>query len=437
MKAARKSTPENKRRGKETLSKRKAAAGANGTVRSAKQARPTPTRAADLTVGSAAVNPQWPDVIVEHVEAEGPPAMPGKSKVPVSSGLDPAGEPPSRLTGQAKLVPLMTADKLLTTETEYLWRPYLPASGIALLTGESESGKSTAITAVAAQVTGGPMLEGKRDRPPGRVLVFGSEEDMGSTCKPRLEAAGADLSRVIFGDIGQDGKRVERLRLPDDTRHLRARVTDSGISLVTIDPLTGYLGDAVDERSNRQVREMLTQLADLAHELNVLILYTIHPRKSTQGGMKARVSGVAAWTEVPRVMVGFGRDPDRPEQRVLTMVKNSLGPDKPSRLFSIVDFEGAPRFVLGKVTSLTAEDIGGDGEAPADRDALAAAKAFLKDLLEGDEDVATTVVVQKATAANVLGSLKLAKHKLGVLPVKIGTGSAGFWAYRKPAAWPE
>jgi putative DNA primase/helicase len=348
------------------------------------------------------------------------------------------GHPAAAAAGRPKQLPaLMTADRLIEAPQQYIWEPFLPEGSLVLVTGDTEAGKSTFFTRVAAMMSGGPPIEGKRNRPPGRVLVYASEEKLSSKYKPRLLAADADMARITFGDLLADGKRAPYLQLPEDMALLRRRVEESQISLLLLDPLDGYLDAAFNEGSKVHIRKLLTSLTELAEDLSCLVMYTLHPRKSRTGGAKRSVSGSAAWTEVPRVLLSLGYDPHNPAQRVLSMAKNNDRKDKPSRLFNIKDVEGHGLFVLGRPTGMTADDTSGEADSPADRDARADAIAFLKDLLEGG-DVATTLVQTKAQAAFIAPiTLKRAKKDLGITAVKIQEGTAGHWAYHKPDEWPE
>ena len=67
-----------------------------------------------------------------------------------------------------------------------------------MIAGNPGLGKSQLTTFLAAQVTnGGRWPAGEGRAPKGSVLMLSAEDDVGDTIRPRLEAAGADVDRVI------------------------------------------------------------------------------------------------------------------------------------------------------------------------------------------------------------------------------------------------
>src|SRR5262245_48957038 len=74
----------------------------------------------------------------------------------------------------------------------------LAAGKITVLDGDPGLGKSTLALDWAAKVTRGENLPyGPANRPRG-VLLLSAEDGKGDTIRPRLDAAGADLSRVFL-----------------------------------------------------------------------------------------------------------------------------------------------------------------------------------------------------------------------------------------------
>jgi putative DNA primase/helicase len=348
----------------------------------------------------------------------------------------PADVPNDRLErALAPLPQFRTIDRVVATHVDWLWKPYLPDGHVVLLVGAPEGGKSTLMAGIAAQITGGPAIEGQRTKAAGRVLIYSPEEDLGAATRPKLQAAGANLNRVFCGDLREDGKPMERICMPYDLPKLRARVRESRISAILFDPITTYLCEGFDVTDAQKVRALLDELGKFAFEESILIVCTVHYRKSREGNPMDWVAGSAAWVQVPRVVIALGYDPDRPDQRVLTLTKNSLVKDKPSRLFTLEDVDGAPRFAIGSATALTADDMGSVMQSPADREAMTEAITFLKDQLE-EGDVPTTRLQLAAEAAgHSWGTIKRAKTRLGIPRVKIGSGKESYWAFGKPEVY--
>ena len=79
---------------------------------------------------------------------------------------------------------------------------------------------------------------------PANVLMLNAEDDVETVIQPRLEAAGADLSRVHFTNEAPGCDDQPRpLVLPQDLEALEEHITTRGVKLVTIDPLFGFTGE--------------------------------------------------------------------------------------------------------------------------------------------------------------------------------------------------
>lgn len=84
-------------------------------------------------------------------------------------------------------------------EVDWLWYPYIPYGKITILQGDPGEGKSTMMMQLAALITTGKaMPDGSGDKIPGNVIYQAAEDGIEDTIKPRLEAAGADCSRIAF-----------------------------------------------------------------------------------------------------------------------------------------------------------------------------------------------------------------------------------------------
>src|SRR3954463_10883701 len=93
-----------------------------------------------------------------------------------------------------------------TEPVQWLWDARIPLGKITLLEGLPGIGKSTLALDLAARVTRGieMPLEDAAVVPASDVAVFSGDDDLADTVRPRLEAAGADLSRVrpILPEVG-------------------------------------------------------------------------------------------------------------------------------------------------------------------------------------------------------------------------------------------
>jgi hypothetical protein len=159
------------------------------------------------------------------------------------------------------------ADTIKMKIITWLWPDRFAIGKLGLVVGLPDEGKGQLLSFFCAAVTTGgewPMNEGQA--PQGSVIVFSDEDDAADTLAPRLEAAGADRSRIhiikMFHTEGND--RV--FSLVTDLEALRRTIVDIGdVKLVIIDPITAYLGfGTVDSFRTADVRAVLTPLVTLA-----------------------------------------------------------------------------------------------------------------------------------------------------------------------------
>ena len=89
------------------------------------------------------------------------------------------------------------------------------------------------------------------------MVFFSSEDDAEDTIRPRLDAAGADLSRVFIMDAVLAGETTRSFNLDCDINGLSVMLKHIGdVALVVIDPVTAYLGDT-DSHKTADVRSLL------------------------------------------------------------------------------------------------------------------------------------------------------------------------------------
>src|SRR5262245_46193666 len=80
---------------------------------------------------------------------------------------------------------------------EWPWRYKIPRSKLTLLVGDPGLGKSLLTTYLASMVTrGGDWPVSGTYSTPGDVIWLSAEDDAADTLRPRVEAAGGDLSRI-------------------------------------------------------------------------------------------------------------------------------------------------------------------------------------------------------------------------------------------------
>lgn len=217
---------------------------------------------------------------------------------------------------------------------EWLWPGCMARRKVSLVVGQPGLGKSTITASIAATVSkGGQWPAGGGASSVGTVILLSAEDGASDTIRPRLEAAGADLSRIHIIDgvrdcsAEQGAGRSDSFRLDRDLEALREKITELGdVALVVIDPISAYMG-GVDSHKNAEVRSMLAPLSRLAEELSVAILCISHFNKTHSAESLNRVSGSIAFAATARAVFCVLKDPLDDSRRLLMPMKNNNGID--------------------------------------------------------------------------------------------------------------
>ena len=128
-------------------------------------------------------------------------------------------------------------------QVAWLWPGRIPVGKLVTLDGDPGLGKSTLALAITATITtAGTWPDGSLCAYPGAVLLMSAEDGLADTVRPRLDAAGADVTKVHAVDgvpIDTDGT----LRPPTlaDVQALKEAITRTGARLLVIDVVMAYL----------------------------------------------------------------------------------------------------------------------------------------------------------------------------------------------------
>jgi AAA domain len=106
---------------------------------------------------------------------------------------------------KANLPPLIiTMDQIKAEKVDWLWTNRIPIGRITLLDGDPGSGKSTLSLEIASAVSKGAALPfGDKPQAPANVLLMSCEDGYSDTVRPRLDKAGADVSRIAIPESRQ------------------------------------------------------------------------------------------------------------------------------------------------------------------------------------------------------------------------------------------
>jgi hypothetical protein len=320
---------------------------------------------------------------------------------------------------------------------DWLWPDRIARGKVTILAGHPGLGKSQLALSIAAIVSRGdrwPASSTPAER--GVVVILSAEDAADDTIRPRLEAAGGDLSRIHVIDAVRTDKGDVPFDLGRDLSALDASLDElSDVALLVIDPITAYLG-TTDSHKNAEVRALLAPLSKLAEKRNIAILCVTHLNKGAAGqsGALMRVMGSLAFVAASRAAYVVVRDPEDHGRRLFLPAKNNLGTDETGFAFRI-----EPRKVRDDIaTSRVAWESQGIEasvdemlDAPTTPKRRDAAIEFLRELLR-DKPLPTEQIRAEAEAAGfVWKTVTRAKARLGVQALK-HRGRRGGWSWMLP-----
>jgi hypothetical protein len=320
---------------------------------------------------------------------------------------------------------------------DWLWPGRFALGKFALLVGDPGDGKSLTAIDMAARVTRGDRWPCSADHAPqGRVLLIACEDDPGDTIRPRLEAAGADLTmidllqRVEFVDPSTAERRERLPNLEVDVGRLDELLAGGNFRLVIVDTVAGHLG-RVDGNSNVDVRSRLLPLADLAARHRVAIVGVEHLNKNASTSARYRVNGSIAFVGVARSVLAIGRDPNDSDLRLLAGVKTNLGPPPPTLGFRVRVVDDSPHVEwLAEPVDTTADQMMAPPKPATPRDAAA---DWLESFLAAGPQPSTLVIEAAGRAGHSERTVRRAQRDLGIEPRKATTGH---WEWELPT-WSE
>jgi DNA polymerase I-like protein with 3'-5' exonuclease and polymerase domains len=353
---------------------------------------------------------------------------------------------------QPKGYVLVRASEIVPRRMDWLWQGHLLRGSQELLTGIPGTGKSQIHCAVVAYVTtGGTWPDGCNGVPASNVIMLTAEDCLDQTIVPRLIAAGADRDRVfILRKIRKDNKERMFL-LNEDLDELEWMIRDTGdVRLITIDPITAYMGGKVDSHRATDVRGQLGPLADLSERMDVALSAITHPPKqSTQRaidhfiGSQAFIAaariGHMAIEEVEEDEHG-NRNPTG--RSLFTNPKNNVSAKMATLAYRVVEKQldfgiKAPQVIWEEIVDITADQAVAATQAKAKE--RSGPMVFLQDVLTSGPVPMATIEERGAARGFSKDQLHRAKRKLGIVAFKEAKTLQGrwFWALPQHAPLPE
>jgi hypothetical protein len=265
--------------------------------------------------------------------------------------------------------------------TDWLWEGRIPTGALSLMVGTEGLGKTALGLALAAELTRG-TLRGDLHGTPVNVALFTPEDDPARTIRTRLDAAGADLQRVV--DVKMRKDSLDRgFSLPADTDKIARALVESDVRFAFADPLASMLDPRLNSWKDTDVRNALEPIVSVCAEHGITLLGTLHTNKSASTDPRQRGMGSAGWRQIPRAAFLVGLDPDDADgqdgsARCVAHTKHNLGPRTRTVRFAL---ETRAVTVLGKAHDAVRATLG--EECDVNAHAMLAAEA-------GHEDAGAT-----------------------------------------------
>jgi hypothetical protein len=323
---------------------------------------------------------------------------------------------------------------------QWLWAPYIPLGKLTLLEGDPGLGKTWLALTIAASVTRGdpfPNEEGvpRGHREPANVLYLSAEDGLADTLRPRLDAVGADVSRVIaltgWQATDDNGEPIEGAVTLGDKDVLEQVLNEYRPALVVVDPLQAYLGASVDMHRANETRPLLSLLGQLAERYRCAVLAIRHLSKAPQGRTIYRGLGTIDFAAAARSILLVAEHPENDQLRVIAHTKSSLAPAGKSLAYELRDNQ----LLWAGSVELSAEQLLAPRQSDDERSARDEAREFLLELL-ADGVVPVKEVKRAARDAELSWrTIERAKGELGVTASRQGeTGNrgGGQWVWSLP-----
>jgi len=280
-------------------------------------------------------------------------------------------------------------------EIAWLWPGRIAIGKLTMISGDPGLGKSFLTCDLAARITTGALwpVDNLQRAPQGCVVMLNCEDELADTIRPRLDAHGADVERVVAIRAIRQSSQPSRERPFDLSRDITALEQTieqlDDCKLVVIDPITAYLGPHTDSHKNAEVRAVLAPLADLAARRKVAIVAISHLNKGN-GPAMYRTMGSLGFVAAMRSAWCVSKDIAQPNRRLLLPLKNNLGSDINGFAFTIDDgrIRWEPKLVTTTADEALAHEKRRRGPLPEDR---TAAKELLVSCLENGPRKATEI----------------------------------------------
>ncbi|MDD3747495.1 MAG: AAA family ATPase [Anaerostipes sp.] len=321
----------------------------------------------------------------------------------------------ARIQKQIEKVDLISFDDVEKENVTWLYHPYIPKGKITICGAYPGVGKTFLLCYMAACVSTGRQFfdivpfSGE----PGKAIYLTTEDGIGDTIKPRLEACGANMKNIATVKSNTSSLTFDNPQIEDIVKEFQP-------DLFIFDPFQSFIGEDVEMNASNKTRSKLNYIIEIAEKYNVAIVLICHFNKNQKGDAITRVMGSTDIMGVCRSFLALGIVPDNKDLRYMSHEKSSLAKNGKTVLFEIVPDDGGIKFVdyssysMDEYAAMAKQN--GKRAAPA----LEEAKAFIiRNMPEGKrlaadmETLAEANGFSKTTIYRARTSLKIKSKQNG------------------------
>jgi hypothetical protein len=238
---------------------------------------------------------------------------------------------------------ITSLDQVEEKEVEWLWEGWIPLSGLTIVGGNPGAGKTSLVLDIATRVSKGWGMPARDKRGlQGTTLFIGDEDGAARIIRPRLRKMGADLACIKILEGLAVGGQEEPFSLDQGLGPLDLLMDrEPETKLLILDPITDYLGFAVNPDSNAKVRRVLRPLNPWADRHNVAVIGITHLNKRKDDDAAFRILGSMGFVAIARAVLGVSIHPDDSDKpawekrRIVTQIKESYAPEGDAVVFRI------------------------------------------------------------------------------------------------------
>lgn len=214
----------------------------------------------------------------------------------------------ARPSSRTSTINCVVASEVKPRKKHWLWPGHLLRGALEITSGAGGLGKSQCqCDLVAITTTGRKWPDGQVGPEPAYAIMLTAEDSTDQDLVPRLMAARADLDKVIIvHSLKRDSRGDVQFLLSEDIQTLGQQVLDlrsdgKDVALITLDPITAYMGGKMDSHQTTQVRSQLGPLKLMLEKCEVAMSAIMHPPKAVGLNAVDQFGGSGAFTHAPRI----------------------------------------------------------------------------------------------------------------------------------------